>query len=114
MTDNPIDNLGKASIHRRTVLQGMAGMAAVAMLPATANAAGDKEAPEFAKMVADGKLPKLGDRLPQSPLVVTPMERSAATAAPGAAASAAARTTTVSCAASATWALPAGTSTSPR
>ena len=34
-----------------------------------------REAPEFVKLVAEGKLPPLNERLPKNPLVVTPYER---------------------------------------
>ncbi|CAN5361180.1 ABC transporter substrate-binding protein [soil metagenome] len=74
MNDVPT-NIGKGHIHRRTVLQGMAGVAGVALFARGAQAAATKEAPEFAKLVADGKLPKLADRLPANPLVVTPLEK---------------------------------------
>ncbi|HEY6738984.1 MAG TPA: ABC transporter substrate-binding protein, partial [Actinopolymorphaceae bacterium] len=37
--------------------------------------ASSKEAPEWAKLVKDGKLPPLGKRLPKEPLVVRPHER---------------------------------------
>ncbi len=61
----------RGSVHRRAVLQGMAGVATLALMPRSAGAAGaGKEAPDFAKMVADGKLPKLADRLPDKPMVV--------------------------------------------
>ena len=63
------------SVARRTLLQGMAGAAALTLLPHQALAQGAKEAPDLAKLVADGKLPKLADRLPENPLVVTPLEK---------------------------------------
>ncbi|MCP8937985.1 ABC transporter substrate-binding protein [Alsobacter sp. SYSU M60028] len=58
-------------VDRRKVLQGFAGAAtlAVAAGPAFAQGAA-KESPELAKLAADGKLPKLADRLPQNPLVL--------------------------------------------
>ena len=110
MIERPLDGWGRGRIERRTVLKGMAGAAAVALLSRGANAAGGKEAPELAKLVADGKLPKLADRLPANPLVVRRSRRSAPMAARCAAACAAAPTTTASCAWSATRAWCAGTS----
>src|SRR6185312_1091232 len=64
-----------APLSRRLFLQGTAGAAALALLPATAFAADGKEAPDVAKLVADGKLPKLADRLPENPMVVTPLDK---------------------------------------
>ena len=75
MIENPLDGLGKGRIGRRTVLKGMAGAAAIALWSRGANAAEGKEAPELAKMVGDGKLPKLADRLPANPLVVETREK---------------------------------------
>ena len=63
------------AVARRTVLQGMAGAAALTLLPHQALAQAAKEAPDLAKLVADGKLPKLADRLPEKPLVVQPIEK---------------------------------------
>jgi peptide/nickel transport system substrate-binding protein len=63
------------SVARRTLLQGMAGAAALTLLPHQALAQGAKEAPDLAKLAADGKLPKLADRLPANPLVVQPLEK---------------------------------------
>jgi len=71
------DDIGNPSaqmIGRRGVLAGFAGAAALAAGPAMAQGAG-KEAPALAAMVADGKLPKLIERLPEKPLVVTPLEK---------------------------------------
>jgi len=62
-------------IGRRRFLQGTAGLAAVALMTRGANAAGSAEAPDLAKLAADGKLPALADRLPENPLVVTPFEK---------------------------------------
>ncbi len=59
---------------RRKVLAGFVGAAALSAGPAFAQDAA-KEAPALAKLVADGKLPKLADRLPASPMVVTPVEK---------------------------------------
>jgi peptide/nickel transport system substrate-binding protein len=66
---------GAGPVARRTLLRGMAGAAALALLPRHASAQAAKEAPELAKLVADGKLPKLADRLPASPMVVKPLEK---------------------------------------
>ena len=55
---------GAGSVARRTLLQGMAGAAALTLLPRQALAQAAKEAPDLARLVADGKLPKLADRLP--------------------------------------------------
>ncbi len=74
MTD--FDSAPRAgAVARRTLLQGMAGAATLALLPHQALAQGAKEAPDLAKLVADGKLPKLADRLPENPLVVQPLEK---------------------------------------
>src|SRR5262245_16099886 len=62
-------------IGRRRFLQGSAGLAAVAILARPALAAGEKEAPDLAKLAADGQLPALAERLPESPLVITPFEK---------------------------------------
>ena len=64
-----------SAVARRTVLQGMAGAAALTLLPHQALAQAAKEAPDLAKLVADGKLPKLAERLPEKPLVVQPLEK---------------------------------------
>ncbi|MBI3507904.1 MAG: ABC transporter substrate-binding protein [Proteobacteria bacterium] len=60
---------------RRNLLAGSAGMAALAfgVRPAHAQAAA-REAPDLAKLVADGKLPPLASRLPANPLVVRPLK----------------------------------------
>ncbi len=75
MSENPIHDSAKGRVGRRTVLKGMAGVAAVALMARSANAADAKEAPDFAKMAADGKLPKVADRLPANPLVVETREK---------------------------------------
>ena len=62
-------------VARRTVLQGMAGAAALTLLPQQGLAQAANEAPDLAKLAADGKLPKLADRLPEKPLVVQPLEK---------------------------------------
>ncbi|HEX3349355.1 MAG TPA: ABC transporter substrate-binding protein [Acetobacteraceae bacterium] len=62
------------ALKRRTVMQGLAGLAvASGAAPALAQTASN-EAPALAKLAGDGKLPKLADRLPAQPLVVTPLE----------------------------------------
>ncbi|MCP8940561.1 ABC transporter substrate-binding protein [Alsobacter sp. SYSU M60028] len=61
----------RGGLDRRDVLKGFAGAAAVVGLAGEALAqAAAKEAPDLAKAAADGKLPKLADRLPASPMVV--------------------------------------------
>jgi peptide/nickel transport system substrate-binding protein len=63
-------------VGRRALLQGFAGLAALASGSGAAMAqAASNEAPSLAKMVADGKLPKLADRLPAQPMVVTPADK---------------------------------------
>ena len=76
MTDtSPADRLDTAATGRRSVLAAFAGAAAMGV-PGIASAQDAKEAPALAKLVSDGKLPKLADRLPAKPLVVTPIETS--------------------------------------
>ena len=59
-------------LDRRALLKGMAGAAALTAVAADAFAQAAKgEAPDLAKLAADGKLPKLAERLPANPLVVT-------------------------------------------
>ena len=58
------------SAGRRTVLKGFAGAAALAGIGGAALAQQSKEAPALAKMVSDGKLPALAQRLPSTPLVI--------------------------------------------
>ena len=69
--DNFEDLKRARGLDRRDVLKGMAGAAAVSMFagPALAQAA-KAEAPDLAKLAADGKLPKLADRIPANPLVI--------------------------------------------
>ncbi len=57
---------------RRQVLQGFAGAAALASLggAGTAWAQAGKEAPALAKLVSEGKLTSLAQRLPSNPLVI--------------------------------------------
>jgi peptide/nickel transport system substrate-binding protein len=75
MTDETKKGPAPGSIVRRSVLKGMAGAAAFALIPRGAFAAASKEAPDLAKMAADGKLPALADRLPENPLVAAPSEK---------------------------------------
>ena len=58
---------------RRTLLQGLAGAAAFSALPAAAQTAA-KEAPDVAKLAADGKLPALADRVGAAPMIVKPLD----------------------------------------
>jgi peptide/nickel transport system substrate-binding protein len=57
-------------LDRRHVLKGLAGTAAISALPRAARAETAKEAPALAKLVADGKLPPLAERVSANPLVV--------------------------------------------
>jgi peptide/nickel transport system substrate-binding protein len=59
---------------RRQLMQGFAGAAAIAMVPGRLRAADAKEAPELAKLVAEGKLPPLDQRIPSEPFVMKPLE----------------------------------------
>ncbi|MCG5217928.1 ABC transporter substrate-binding protein [Streptosporangium soli] len=79
MTPDPLD--------RRTLLRAGAGLLAAVSLtscgffetaPETERTAGakGKEAPSLKKLADDGKLPAVAARLPDKPLVVTPLERS--------------------------------------
>ncbi|MBI1243841.1 MAG: ABC transporter substrate-binding protein [Alphaproteobacteria bacterium] len=62
-------------VGRRAMLQGFVGAATLAAMPGSVLAQGaPKEAPELAKLVAEGKLPALAQRLPASPLVVKPID----------------------------------------
>ena len=58
----------ESGIDRRQLL---IGAAAVTMLARPAAAQAAREAPDLAKLVAEGKLPKLADRLPAEPLKIT-------------------------------------------
>jgi peptide/nickel transport system substrate-binding protein len=63
------------AVGRRTLLQGFAGAATLAAAPPFALAqTAPREAPELAQMVAAGRLPPLAQRLPASPMIVTPHE----------------------------------------
>ncbi len=55
---------------RRTVLKGFAGAAALAGIGGNALAQQSKESPLLAKMVSDGKLPPLAQRMSTMPLVI--------------------------------------------
>jgi peptide/nickel transport system substrate-binding protein len=55
---------------RRTLLKGFVGAAALTSLAQPGWAQQTKEAPALAKLVADGKLPALAQRLPANPMVV--------------------------------------------
>ncbi len=58
------------SAGRRTVLKGFAGAAALAGMGGNALAQQSREAPALAKLVSEGKLPALAQRLPSAPLVI--------------------------------------------
>lgn len=60
-----------ANVGRRAFVAGAAAMSAG---PALAQGAA-KEAPALAALVAEGKLPKLADRVGANPLVITPLEK---------------------------------------
>ncbi|MBL8837917.1 MAG: ABC transporter substrate-binding protein [Alphaproteobacteria bacterium] len=63
-------------LSRRRFVAGVGGLAATSLVagPALAQAQA-REAPALAQAVAANQLPPLAQRLPQSPLVVTPVER---------------------------------------
>lgn len=63
-------------LSRRAVLKGIAGAAALSATASIAWAAGDKEAPAFSKLVQENKLPPLGDRIGNEPLVIEPLQAS--------------------------------------
>ncbi len=72
MSEDTTSHGKRAGFDRRHVLKGFAGAAAVASLSGKAFAqTATKELPDLAKAVADGKLPKLADRLSANPLVIT-------------------------------------------
>lgn len=64
------DATRRTDLDRRALLKGAAGAAAVVAVAGRAQAQVAREAPDVAKLVADGKLPKLADRLPADPLVI--------------------------------------------
>lgn len=73
--DGKADSI-RHGLARRSVLQGFVGLAALPLLSKAVFAqAAATEAPALAAMVKDGSLPALADRLPASPLVVTPHEK---------------------------------------
>ena len=61
---------GVGQTGRRTVLKGFAGAAALAGVGTHVFAQQAKEAPALAKLVSEGKLPALAQRLPSAPLVI--------------------------------------------
>lgn len=62
---------GTGLIDRRMILKGMAGAAGASVMMGQAFAQTAKgEAPDLAKAAAEGKLPKLAERLPANPLVI--------------------------------------------
>jgi peptide/nickel transport system substrate-binding protein len=64
------------TISRRGVVAGMGGLAAASLVIGDARAqAPAREAPDLAQAAQAGRLPPLAQRIPQSPLVVTPVER---------------------------------------
>jgi len=71
--DRQFVNQGRRSFLKLAAAGG-AVMAAAPMLPAFGQSASYSEAPELAALVAEGKLPPVGERLPPSPVVVEPFE----------------------------------------
>jgi len=71
MSEDTTSHGKRGGFDRRHVLKGFAGAAAVASLSGKAFAqTATKESPDLAKAVADGKLPKLADRVSANPLVI--------------------------------------------
>ncbi len=68
--------IAASDLSRRHFVAGFGGLAATSLVagPALAQTAA-REAPALAQAVAANQLPPLAQRLPQSPLVVTPVER---------------------------------------
>ncbi|MBL8698213.1 MAG: ABC transporter substrate-binding protein, partial [Alphaproteobacteria bacterium] len=64
------DHRRSIELDRRAVLKGAAGAATLVAVAGRAQAQAAKEAPDLVKLAADGKLPKLADRLPADPLVI--------------------------------------------
>ncbi|PDT81241.1 ABC transporter substrate-binding protein [Sinorhizobium sp. BJ1] len=62
-------------VTRRTVLAGLGAAVAISAVGRHAAAATEKEAPQLAALVKDGKLPPLADRIPAKPMVVKPFEK---------------------------------------
>ena len=60
----------RPSAGRRSMLKGFAGAAALAGIGGSALAQQSKEAPALAKMVSEGKLPPLAQRVSSTPLVI--------------------------------------------
>jgi peptide/nickel transport system substrate-binding protein len=61
----------RGGLDRRQALQGLGGAAALSIAGGAAFAqAAKSEAPDLARLAGEGKLPKLADRLPASPMVV--------------------------------------------
>jgi peptide/nickel transport system substrate-binding protein len=60
----------RQGLDRRDVLMGLAGAAAIATMSRAAHAQAAKEAPALAKLVAEGKLPPLAERVSANPLIV--------------------------------------------
>ena len=75
-SDSKSNAFSALSLDRRSLLKGAASAAALSLMPSMsfAQAAAAKEAPDLAKLVADGKLPPLAQRLPENPDVVTVKE----------------------------------------
>lgn len=67
------DEILSRGVTRRAVLGGMAGVAALSIAGRVVAAGG--EAPAWAQLARDGKLPPLAERLPKKPMVVTPFEK---------------------------------------
>ncbi|WP_333834799.1 ABC transporter substrate-binding protein [Rubrimonas sp.] len=61
-------------LHNWKVVAVGAGLAALLASPASVTLANGKEAPMLAEMVASGALPSLKERLPNRPLVLTPLD----------------------------------------
>ena len=62
-------------VTRRTVLAGLGAAVAMSAVGRRAQAATEKEAPQLAALVKDGKLPPLAERIPAKPMVVKPFEK---------------------------------------
>jgi peptide/nickel transport system substrate-binding protein len=67
--------MNETGLGRRGLMQGAAGLALAAGLPAVAGAQGAaREAPDLAALVAQNRLPALAERIGTAPLVVQPNE----------------------------------------
>ncbi|KJV09695.1 peptide ABC transporter, partial [Elstera litoralis] len=75
-SDSNTNAFSALSLDRRSLLKGAASAAALSLMPSMsfAQAAAAKESPDLAKLVAEGKLPPLAQRLPENPDVVTVKE----------------------------------------